>query len=101
MVVCTAAEAPLPQHRQMQCVAGLGEHGPGIVMGHVADVIVVDLQQTDKQNSYDQCITKFYIPNLQKCLDGISKGNQYGENAKGSLTYNEKASKTLTAENLK
>lgn len=43
MVVCTAAKAPLPQHRQMQRAAGLGEHGPGIVMGHVTDVIVVDL----------------------------------------------------------
>lgn len=50
MAVCSAAEASLAQHGEMQCAAGLGKHGPGIVMGHVADIIVVDLkQQMDKQ----------------------------------------------------
>lgn len=50
MAVCSAAEAPLAQHGEMQHAARLGKHGPGIVMGHVADIIVVDLkQQMDKQ----------------------------------------------------
>lgn len=53
VAVGTAAKAPLPQHCQLQRAAGLGKHGPGVVVGHVADVIVVDLRQTDKQNSYD------------------------------------------------
>lgn len=44
MAVCSAAEASLAQHGEMQCAAGLGKHGPGIVMGHVADIIVVDLK---------------------------------------------------------
>lgn len=93
VAIGTAAEAPLPQHCQVQRAAGLGEHGAGVVMGHVADVVVIDLQQTDTQNSYEQCVTEFYTPNLQKCLDDIAKGNQYGENATGSLTYKEKASR--------
>lgn len=58
MAVCSAAEAPLPQHGEMQRAARLGKHGPGIVMGHIADIIAVDLkQQMNKQNSYDRCMT--------------------------------------------
>lgn len=45
MAVCPAAEAPLPQHRELQRAAGLREDGSGVVMGHVADVIVVDLKK--------------------------------------------------------
>lgn len=90
MAVRSAAEAPLPQHGEMQRAARLGKHGPGIVMGHIADIIVVDLkQQTNKQHSYDQCMTKSYFPNLQKCLHDVPKENQHGENARGSLTYKE------------
>lgn len=46
MGMCPAAKAPLPQHREVQCGARLGKHSSGIVMRHIADVIVVDLQKT-------------------------------------------------------
>lgn len=36
---------------------------------------------------------KSYFPNLQKCLHDVSKENQHGENARGSLTYKENHSK--------
>lgn len=60
MRVCSVAKAPLPKHREMQRAAGLGKDGSGIVMGHIADVTIVNLEK----KNYDLGMTIFYLPNL-------------------------------------
>lgn len=47
--VRAAAEAPLPQHRQVQHRARLRQHGSSVVVGHVAYVKAIDLQTTAKE----------------------------------------------------
>jgi hypothetical protein len=76
MVVCSVAKAPLSQHRQMQCGTGLGKDSSGIVMGHIADIIVIDLEKKE----YNQCMTTFYFSILWKCLNDISKRSQRCKN---------------------
>lgn len=71
MVVCSVAKAPLSKHSKMQHVARLGKDSSGIVMGHVADIVVVDLE---KKNC-DQTVTTFHFSNLLERLCNISKGN--------------------------
>lgn len=60
VAVCSVAKASLSKHSEMQRAAGLGENSSGIVMGHVADIIVVDLEK----KNYDQSMTIFYFPNF-------------------------------------
>ena len=45
VAVCPVPKAPLSQHSEVQCAAGLGENGSGIVVGYIADVTVVDLEE--------------------------------------------------------
>lgn len=45
VAVCSVPEAPLSQHGELQGAAGLGEDGSGIVVGYIADVTVVDLEE--------------------------------------------------------
>lgn len=49
--VRAAAEAPLPQHRQVQHRARLRQHGSSVVVGHVADVKAIDLRHNSKEKS--------------------------------------------------
>lgn len=52
-----AAEAPLPQHRQLQHRARLRQHGPGVVVGHVAYVKAVHLpNNSEKRHSRGFCM---------------------------------------------
>lgn len=43
--VRAAAAASLPEHGEVQRAAGLRQHGAGVVVGHAADVVVVDLEK--------------------------------------------------------
>lgn len=60
--VRAAAEAPLPQHRQVQHRARLGQHGSGMVVGHVAYVKAIDLQNSSKKshNRVFRCLVKSF-----------------------------------------
>lgn len=49
VAVRAAAEPPLPQHRQLQHRARLRQHGPRVVVGHVAYVKAVHLPTTAKE----------------------------------------------------
>lgn len=45
VVVSSAPKASLSEHGQVQRRARLGKDGPGMVVGHVADIKVIDLKE--------------------------------------------------------
>ena len=67
VAVRTAAEAPLSKHGELQRATGLRQHGPGIVVRHAADVVVVDLERKHQDDSY--------FPKLWKCLTFLKETN--------------------------
>lgn len=45
VAVSPVPKAPLAQHGEVQRATGLGEDCPGVVVGHIADIAVVDLEE--------------------------------------------------------
>lgn len=60
MAVRSVTKTSLTKHSEMQGAAGLWKHSSGIVVGHIADIVVVDL----KYKNCDPRVTIFYFLNL-------------------------------------
>ena len=58
MVICSVTKASLSKHCELQGAAGLRKDSSGIIVGHIANIIVVDLKK--KKRNYDQHVAIFF-----------------------------------------